>query len=145
MEGTYAVRIEEVLGDDCRCAVNYFTNLDESYADRFLNNVVHTGHPSRHHPGRHHTGRNHRLLDIGHRDIDHGLRQIAVGCLIGIGRPRGNNHCLVADDPMTMDACYPYYGRIDDRPGVARLWDAWLACHVLRKAQTWASTLALPL
>ena len=84
-----------------------------------MNNVVCTGHL-----GRHRTDRNHRLLDICHRDIDHDHRPIAFGCSIDIGLHQGDNHCLVAEDPMTMDARYPYYGRIDARPGVSGCYEA---------------------
>ena len=118
-EGTYAVRIEEVLGDDCRCAVDYCANVNESYADHFLNTVVRTGHLDRHHPLR-----NHRLLDIGRRDIYHGLRPIVVGCMNGNGHPRGDNRHLVADDPITMDARYPYYGRMENCRGVSGCYKA---------------------
>ena len=106
MERAYAVRIEEVLGDDCRCAIDCFTNLDESYAYRFVNNATRTG-------------RNHHFLDIGHCDIDHGHRPITLGCWLGIVRHLGDNRCLVADDPMTVNARYFYYGRIDARPCVS--------------------------
>ena len=96
-EESCAVRFEEVLGDDCRCAVDCFANLDESSADRFVNTVVHAGHP----------GRNHCFLDSGHLDIGHGR------CRYGSGRHRGGNRHHGVDDLMTMVACYPYYGRID--------------------------------
>ena len=86
MEEAYEIRIEEVLSDDCRWAVDYYANLDESDHDRSVNIVVRTG-PL----GLPRTGRSHCLLDIGHRGIDHGLRLIVVGCLISIGRPRGDN------------------------------------------------------
>ena len=113
-EGTYEVRIEEVLGDDCHCAIDCFANLDESYADRFVNTVVCTGHP-----GRRHTGRNHRLLDSGHRDIGHDRRPIAFGCRDSSGCPLGGNRRHGADDSVTVVAHYPYYGRIDARPAVS--------------------------
>ena len=84
-----------------------------------MNNVVRTDHP-----GRHRIGRNHRLLDIDHRDNDHSLRPFAVGSLIDISHPRHNNLLLIVDDPMTVDARYPYYGRMDDRPGVSSYYKA---------------------
>ena len=113
------VRIEEVLGDDCRFAVDCFANLDESYADRFVNNTVRTSHPCRRC-----TGRNHCLLDSGYRDIDHDHRSIVFGCLFGIGHDRGGNRGLSADDWMTVDARYPYYGRINARPIVSSCFEA---------------------
>ena len=102
-EGPYAVQSEEVLDDDCRCDVDYFANLDESYVNHFVNNAVRTGHP-----GRLRTGRNHHWLDSGHHDIDHGHCPITFGCWLGISRHRGSNRRLIVDDPMTVDARYPY-------------------------------------
>ena len=99
---------------NCCCAVDCFGNLDESYTDRFVNNAVGTGHPSR----------NHRLLDSGHRDIGHDHRLIAFGCRLGIGRHHDGNCHLSADDPMTVDTRYPYYGRIDARHVVSSCFEA---------------------
>ena len=84
---------------NCCCAVDCFGNLDESYTDRFVNNAVGTGHPSR----------NHRLLDSGHHGIGHGHS----------GRHRGGNRLHDVDHPMTVGARYPYYGRIDTRPAMS--------------------------
>ena len=84
-----------------------------------MNNVVRTGHL-----GRHRISRNHRLLNISHRDNDHDLRPFIVSCLIDLGRPRRDNRRLVADDPMTMEAQYPYHGRMVDRPGMRSCYKA---------------------
>ena len=119
MEGTYAVRIEEVLGDDCRCAVDYFANLNESYANRFMNSAARTGHP-----GHRRTGRNHRWLDSGHRDNDHDHRPSAFGCQLSISRHRDSNRRLVTDDLMTIDARYPHHSRIDARPSGSSCFEA---------------------
>ena len=97
------VRFEEVLDDDCCCAVDCFVNLDENSADRFVNTVVRTGHP-----GRRHTHRSHRSLDSGHRDSGHDSRLISFGCRCGSGRHRGGNRRHGVDNPMTVVNCYPY-------------------------------------
>ena len=110
-EESCAVRIEEVLSDDCHCAIDCFTNLDESSVDRFVNTMVRTGHV-----GCRHTNRNHRLLDSGYSDISHGRRQIYFGCHCGSGRHRGGNRRHGVDDTMTVVACHPYDGRIVARP-----------------------------
>ena len=89
------VRIEEILGDDCHCVVDYFANLNESSANRFVNTVVRTGHPNRCH-----TDHNHCLLDSGHHDIGHGRRPIAFGCRCGSSRHRSSNRHHDVDDPM---------------------------------------------
>ena len=73
----YEVWIEEVLINDCCCAFDYYPNLDESYADRFLNTVVPIGH----------LGRSHRLLDIDRHNIYHGLHPIVISFLIGNDHP----------------------------------------------------------
>ena len=118
-EGTYEVRIEEVLSDDCRCAVDYYANLDQSYGDRFVNTVVRTGHL-----GYHHTSRNHHLLDIGRRNIYQGLCPIAADCHISNGHPRDDNRRLVVNGLMTVDARHPYYGRMDDHRGMSGCYEA---------------------
>ena len=109
------VRIEEILGDDCHCVVDYFANLNESSANRFVNTVVRTGHPDRVH-----TGHNHVVLDSGHRGIGYGHHLIAFGCRCGNGCHRGGNLRHGVDDPVTVVAHYPYYGRIDTHPVVNR-------------------------
>ena len=114
MEEAYEVRIEEVLGNDCRWAVDYYGNLDESDADVSVNTVVRTGCL-----GRPHTGRSHRLLDIGRHDIYNGLRPNDVDFLISNDHPRDGNHHLVDADPISVDARHPYYGRMDDRRGMS--------------------------
>ena len=103
------VQFEEILDDDCHCVVDCFADLDESSADRFMNTAVRTGHP----------GHNHRLLYSGHRGIGHGRRPIAFGCLCGSGHHRDGNHRHSVDDPVTVGAHYPYYGRIDAHPAVS--------------------------
>ena len=40
------------------------------------------------------------------------------------GRHRGGNHRRDADDPMTVHAHYPYYGRIDARLFVSICFEA---------------------
>ena len=82
MEEAYEVRIEEVLGNDCRWAVDYYGNLDESDADVSVNTVVRTGCL-----GRPRTGRSHRLLDIDRHNIYHGLHPIVISFLIGNDHP----------------------------------------------------------
>ena len=94
-------------------------NLNKSYGNRLANNTVRIGHPSRRR-----TGRNHRLLSSGHRDIGHDHRLIAFGCRLGIGRHHDGNCHLSADDPMTVDTRYPYYGRIDARHVVSSCFEA---------------------
>ena len=84
-------------------------NLDESYVDR---------------PNRHRTVRNHRFLNSGHRDIGHGHRLIAFSCGLGNGCHRGGNRRLGVVNPMTVDARYPYYDRIDARPIVSSYFEA---------------------
>ena len=79
-----------------------------------MNNAVHSGHPSRHR-----IGHNHRWLDSDHHDIDHGHRPIAFGCRLDVSRHRGGNRRPIVDDPMIMDARYPYYDRICARPSVS--------------------------
>ena len=108
------VRFKEGLDDDCRYAVDCFAILYESSAYRFVNTSGRTDHP-----GRRHTGHNHRLLYSGHRGIGHGRRPIAFGCLCGSGHHRDGNHRHSVDDPVTVGAHYPYYGRIDARPAVS--------------------------
>ena len=101
------VRFEEVLDDDCRCAVDCFANLDESSIGHFMNTMVRTGHPDHRH-----TSHNHLVLDSGHRAIGHDRRSITFGY-------RGGNRRQDIDDPVTVGAHHPYYGRIDARPTVS--------------------------
>ena len=108
------VQFEEILDDDCHCVVDCFADLDESSADRFVNTAVCTGHPVRRH-----TGRNHRLLDSVHRDIGHDRCPLTFGCRCGSGRHRGGNRHHGVDDPVTVGAHYPYYGRFDARLAVS--------------------------
>ena len=114
-EESCVVRFEEGLDDDCRYAVDCFAILYESSAYRFVNTVGHTSHP-----GHRHTTCNHRLLYSGHRGNGHDLRVIAFGCRCSSGRPLGGNSRHGFDDPVTVVAHYPYYGRTDARPTVSR-------------------------
>ena len=74
MGEAYEVRSKEVLGDNCRWAVDYCVNLDNSEANRSVNTMVRTGRLDR--PR---IGRSHRLLDIVCRDIYNGLCPSDVG------------------------------------------------------------------
>ena len=84
-----------------------------------MNSAACTGHP-----GRRLTGRNHRLLYSGPCSIGHGHRPITLGCRCGSDRPLGSNRRHDLDDPVTVVAHYPYYGRIDARPTVSRCFEA---------------------
>ena len=106
-----AVRFEEGLDDDCRDAVDCFTNLYQSSTYRLVNIVGRTCH-------------NRHLLYIGHRGIGHGGRPISFGCRGGSGLRRDSNRRHDADDPVIVVARYPDYGRIDAHPAVSMYFEA---------------------
>ena len=89
-------------------------NLDENSAYRFVNTTAHTGHP-----GPRHIVHNHRLFYNGHRGIGHDHRPVSFSCPCGSGRRRDDNLRHGADDPVTVVARYPDYGRIDARLSVS--------------------------
>ena len=106
-----ADRFEEGPIDDCCFAIDCSANLCERSSYRFVNTADRTGHP-----GRRRTGHNRRLLYIGHRGIGHDHRPVSFSCPCGSGRRRDDNLRHGADDPVTVVARYPDFGRIVTRP-----------------------------